>query len=70
MSFSSQTIKQEPLIGILQPLIRRFLPQGTGTSASNITLSLDGNLRAYTTAVGYVSTNSYGREHVYEMQLR
>ncbi|PPQ77541.1 hypothetical protein CVT26_006154, partial [Gymnopilus dilepis] len=30
---------------------------------------LDGTIKAYTSAVGYVNVNTYGREHVYEMQL-
>jgi hypothetical protein len=35
----------------------------------NFVCRLDGTLSPYTTAVGYVNTNTYGREHVYEMQL-
>ena len=31
--------------------------------------SLDGTLKAYSNPVGYVSVNTYGREHIYEMQL-
>ncbi|KAF5312214.1 hypothetical protein D9619_003681 [Psilocybe cf. subviscida] len=31
--------------------------------------TLDGNFKAYATDVGRVNVNTYGREHVYEMQL-
>ncbi|PPR00468.1 hypothetical protein CVT24_004529 [Panaeolus cyanescens] len=31
--------------------------------------TLDGNFKAYPSDVGRVNTNTYGREHVYEMQL-
>ena len=36
----------------------------------NLGLSrLDPSFSVHTTPVGYVNTNTYGREHVYEMQL-
>ncbi|KDR74915.1 hypothetical protein GALMADRAFT_141231 [Galerina marginata CBS 339.88] len=31
--------------------------------------TLDGNLKAYPNPVGYVTSTTYGREHIYEMQL-